>query len=79
MSTVDVIVTPTGGSSQLLATNLTGHPAVILPNGFRDDGTPVSITFLGGLFDEAKPLAVAHAYQGATDWHRRQPALVAKG
>jgi Asp-tRNA(Asn)/Glu-tRNA(Gln) amidotransferase A subunit family amidase len=75
MRTVDVIVTPTNGGNQLTATNLTGHPAVIVPNGFRDDGTPVSITFLGGLFDEAKPLAVAHAYQQATDFHRRTPPL----
>ncbi|HEY0971605.1 MAG TPA: amidase [Gemmatimonadales bacterium] len=75
MQTVDVIVTPTGGSSQLLATNLTGHPAVIVPNGFRANGTPTSITFLGGLYDEAKPLALAHAYQQATDWHRRVPSL----
>lgn len=77
MKTVDVIVTPTNGGSQLLATNLTGHPAVIVPNGFRDDGTPVSITFLGGLFDEARPLLVAHAYQQATDFHRRVPPLKA--
>jgi Asp-tRNA(Asn)/Glu-tRNA(Gln) amidotransferase A subunit family amidase len=73
---VDVIVTPTFGTSQLLATNLTGHPAVILPNGFREeDGTPVSITFLGGLFGEDKLLAVAHAYQSATDFHLKHPAL----
>ena len=77
MKTVDVIVAPTNGGSQLLATNLTGHPAVIVPNGFRDDGTPVSITFLGGLFDEARPLLVAHAYQQATDFHRRVPPLKA--
>ena len=75
MQQVDVIVTPTGGSSQLLATNLTGHPAVIVPNGFRANGTPTSITFLGGLYDEGKPLALAHAYQQATDWHRRTPQL----
>jgi Asp-tRNA(Asn)/Glu-tRNA(Gln) amidotransferase A subunit family amidase len=75
MKTVDVIVTPTNGGSQLTATNLTGHPAVIVPNGFRDDGTPVSVTFLGGLFDEARLLAVAHAYQEATDFHRRTPPL----
>jgi hypothetical protein len=50
-------------------------PAVIVPNGFRDDGTPVSVTFLGGLFDEARLLAVAHAYQEATDFHRRTPPL----
>ncbi|HXI97823.1 MAG TPA: amidase, partial [Gemmatimonadaceae bacterium] len=68
MRTVDVIVTPTGAAnlSQLVATNLTGHPAVIVPNGFREDGTPVSITFLGGLFEEPKMLAVARAYQEAT-------------
>ena len=74
MRTVDVIVAPTN-STQLLATNLTGHPAVILPNGFRDDGTPVSITFLGGLYREADVLAVARAYQQATDFHTRHPAL----
>ncbi len=77
MRTVDVIVTPTGaaGLAQLVATNLTGHPAVILPNGFREDGTPVSLTFLGGLYEEAKLLAVAHAYQTATRFHLRRPAL----
>ncbi len=71
---VDVIVAPTS-SPQLTATNLTGHPAVILPNGFREDGTPVSITFLGDLFGEGKLLAVAHAYQQATDFHLRHPKL----
>jgi Asp-tRNA(Asn)/Glu-tRNA(Gln) amidotransferase A subunit family amidase len=77
MGKVDVIVTPTGAAnlSQLVATNLTGHPAVILPNGFRPDGTPVSLTFLGGLFDEGKLLAVAHAYQQATDFHLKHPVV----
>jgi Asp-tRNA(Asn)/Glu-tRNA(Gln) amidotransferase A subunit family amidase len=77
MNTVDVIVTPTGAAnlSQLVATNLTGHPAVILPNGFRDDGTPVSLTFLGGLFQEAKLLAVARAYQEATGFHLKHPTI----
>ena len=74
MKTVDVIVAPTG-SVQLLATNLTGHPAVIVPSGFREDGTPVSITFLGGLYEEAKALAVAHAYQQATPWRERRPTV----
>jgi Asp-tRNA(Asn)/Glu-tRNA(Gln) amidotransferase A subunit family amidase len=37
--TVDVIVAPTG-SEQLVITNLTGHPALILPNGFRGDDAP---------------------------------------
>jgi Asp-tRNA(Asn)/Glu-tRNA(Gln) amidotransferase A subunit family amidase len=77
MKTVDVIVTPTGAAnlSQLVATNLTGHPAVIVPNGFRDDGTPVSLTFLGGLFEEAKVLAVARVYQEATGFHLKRPIV----
>jgi Asp-tRNA(Asn)/Glu-tRNA(Gln) amidotransferase A subunit family amidase len=70
---VDVIVAPTF-STQLLVTNLTGHPAVILPSGFREkDGTPVSITFLGNLFGEAPMLAVARAWEQATDFHNQHP------
>jgi Asp-tRNA(Asn)/Glu-tRNA(Gln) amidotransferase A subunit family amidase len=37
---VDVIVAPTNGSQQLVITNLTGHPAVILPNGLRGNDAP---------------------------------------
>jgi Asp-tRNA(Asn)/Glu-tRNA(Gln) amidotransferase A subunit family amidase len=78
---VDVIASPTFavGFQQLVATNLTGHPAVILPNGFNANGTPVSLTFLGGLFQEANLLAVAHAYQQATDFHRRRPPAFGPG
>jgi Asp-tRNA(Asn)/Glu-tRNA(Gln) amidotransferase A subunit family amidase len=77
MGRVDVIVSPTNVAnlSQLVATNLTGHPAVIVPNGFRDDGTPVSLTFLAGLFEEGKALAVARAYQEATGFHLKHPVV----
>ena len=71
---VDVIVAPTE-DPQVLLTNLTGHPAVILPNGFRENGTPVSLTFLGRLYGEAKLLAVARAYQEATGFHLKQPTV----
>lgn len=76
---VDVIVTPTtyAGTSQLVATNLTGHPAVIVPNGFRDDGTPVSLTFLAGHFREELALAAAHWYQRETGFHLRRPPAFA--
>ena len=75
MQQVDVLIAPTS-SGQLLATNLTGHPAVILPSGFRDtDGTPVSITFVGRLFGEDTLLRVAHAWQQATPHHTRHPEL----
>jgi Asp-tRNA(Asn)/Glu-tRNA(Gln) amidotransferase A subunit family amidase len=75
--TVDVIVTPTSAANlaQLVATNLTGHPAVILPNGFREDGTPVSLTFLAGLYKEAELIAVASAYQRATTFHLKHPSM----
>ena len=75
MSSVDVYVSPTFVGNNLLLTNLTGHPAVVVPNGFRENGTPRSITFTGRLYGETELLAVAHAYQQATDFHLRRPAL----
>ena len=71
---VDVIVAPTF-SPQLLITNLTGHPAVIVPNGFREDGTPASVSFIGNLYAEDKVLATARTYQEATEWHLKKPKL----
>jgi Asp-tRNA(Asn)/Glu-tRNA(Gln) amidotransferase A subunit family amidase len=78
---VDVIITPTGGNAQLQATNLTGHPAVILPHGFRatsaTDATPVpqSITVLGGLWKEGAALTVAHAIERALGLAERRPPV----
>ncbi len=72
---VDAYVVPSFGGNNLLLTNLTGHPAVVLPSGFREDGTPVSITFMGRLNGEASVLALARAYQEATGFHTRHPAL----
>jgi len=114
---VDVVVTPTSGA-QGSATNLTGHPAIIVPNGLRGadmpaapaggagtgagaaaagapgaaDGagggrgggggqnatlpnTPVSLTFLGALYSDARLAALAHAYQQATGFHKLHPTL----
>jgi Asp-tRNA(Asn)/Glu-tRNA(Gln) amidotransferase A subunit family amidase len=90
---VDIIVTPTT-EAQLIATNLTGHPALILPNGLRgsdappppstDDGnndniggpgTPVSLTFLAGHYQDAKLAAFANAYQQATGFENLHPRL----
>ena len=73
MNDLDVYVCPSFGGNNLLLTNLTGQPCVVLPNGFSDEGTPMSITFMGNLFDEATVLAVAKAYQDATDFHLKQP------
>ncbi len=72
----DVVVAPSfRGGNQLLATNLTGHPVVVVPNGFKENGSPTSISFLGNLFDEGTVLAVAAAYQEATGYHQKRPRL----
>jgi len=70
---VDVWVSPSFGGNNLLITNLTGHPCVVMPNGFRKDGTPVSITFMGKLYGEDVLLAVANAVQKKGDYHLRHP------
>jgi len=73
---VDAYLCPSFGGDNLLLTNLTGHPSVVLPNGFRtSDGTPTSITFMGKLYGETDLLALARAYQGATDFHLKRPPL----
>ncbi|MCU0639757.1 MAG: amidase [Candidatus Krumholzibacteria bacterium] len=70
---VDVWLSPSFGGSNLLLTNLTGHPCVVLPNGFDEKGCPASVTFMGKLFGEAELLAVAKAYQDATGFHLKHP------
>jgi len=76
---VDLYVAPSFGGNNLLLTNLTGHPCVVLPNGFDDGGQPVSISFIGRLYDEATLLAVAKAYQDATGFHEKHPPLFTPG
>ena len=75
MADVDVFISPSYGGHTLGLTNLTGHPTVVVPNGFTDKRTPTSITFVGGLHKEAETLAVAKAYQDGADWHRQHPNL----
>lgn len=75
MQQVDVYVSPSFEGNNLLMTNLTGNPCVVLPNGFTNEGTPVSITFIGRLYDEATLLSFARAYQSATDFHTKHPPL----
>ncbi|WP_276360307.1 amidase [Daejeonella sp. H1SJ63] len=73
MKDIDVFVAPAFGQN-LLATNLSGHPCVVLPNGFRN-GLPGSITFTGQLFGEGKLLKVAGAYQKATAFNEKHPSM----
>jgi Asp-tRNA(Asn)/Glu-tRNA(Gln) amidotransferase A subunit family amidase len=70
---VDLFITPSFGGNVLLATNLTGHPALVVPSGFTAEGAPVSISFIGRLFGEADLCLIGQRWQDATGWHRKRP------
>ncbi|MGV3529234.1 MAG: amidase [Flavisolibacter sp.] len=74
MKDFDVVITPTFAGSQLSATNLTGNPVVCMPIGFSKAGTPLSITLVGNLYDEASILQAAKAYQDQMDYNKKHPA-----
>ncbi|MFV1987709.1 MAG: amidase family protein [Gemmatimonadota bacterium] len=76
MEGIDVVVAPSFGGNMLLLTNLTGHPQVVVPSGYRaEDGTPTSISFVGKLFGDAEALRLAKAYQDATGFNKKTPPL----
>ena len=84
LSEVDVYVVPFDyadytpnpvASMHTSIANMTGQPSVIVPHGFNEKGNPTSLTFAGNVFGESAMLALAKAYQDATDWHRRHPKL----
>jgi len=78
MATVDLFIAPSFGGSTLLLTNLTGHPCVVLPNGFDEKGSPASISFIGNLYEEGSLLGFANYYQKATDFHLQHPKAFLK-
>jgi len=55
--------------------NLTGLPAISIPCGFTQDGLPIGLQLIGRRWGEAQLLAIALAYEEATDWHNRHPNL----
>ncbi len=75
MADWDAIVIPPG--SFLTTTNLTGNPEVVAKCGFvtgqNGNQQPLTIGFLGKIYDEGAPLRVALAYEQATDWHTKHP------
>jgi aspartyl-tRNA(Asn)/glutamyl-tRNA(Gln) amidotransferase subunit A len=52
-----------------------GLPVLAMPGGFAASGLPLGIQIVGRPFDEAAVLRAGHAYERATDWHRRRPPL----
>ena len=55
--------------------NLAGLPALSLPCGFDRAGLPIGMQVIGRPFDEATVLRLGHAFEQATDWHRRKPEI----
>ena len=78
MKEYDVIVTPSFAGQQLQITNLTGHPALCLPNGFGANGSPTSITLLANLFEEEKLIMLGRLIQENSEWQAKRPPLFSK-
>jgi len=64
-----------GGPPVIPAGNIAGQPAISVLNGFGPNNLPTGIQFTGKIWSEARLLAIAHAYQQATDWHTRRPKI----
>ena len=62
-------------TSNSLAFDLYGIPALTLPCGFSRQNLPIGLMIAGPRFSEARVLALARAYEQATNWHQRRPAL----
>src|SRR5262249_34525281 len=56
---------------------VTGHPAISVPCGFTDDGLPVGVQIVGRYADEWSVLQLAHAFEQATGFGKRRPAVAA--
>jgi aspartyl-tRNA(Asn)/glutamyl-tRNA(Gln) amidotransferase subunit A len=94
MATIDVMMLPTtepagklepvAPSSLFTRTsfmtpfNVGGNPALSVCNGFAPTGMPFSLQIAGKLFDEAIVLCAGDAYERATPWRDRRPALAAQ-
>ena len=55
--------------------NVARLPAVSVPCGFSPEGLPLAFQLGGPPFEDGRVLRAAHAYQGATGWHTKRPAL----
>ncbi len=55
--------------------NLAGVPGISIPCGFSNDGLPIGLQIIGKHFDESTVYRAAHAFEQATDYHKRKPEL----
>lgn len=73
MKEYDVLISPSFGNDQLLATNLTGHPVIAIPTGLDKKNHPTSLTLVGKLYDEASILLLAKAFQDNSSFDELHP------
>jgi Asp-tRNA(Asn)/Glu-tRNA(Gln) amidotransferase A subunit family amidase len=79
LSQYDIIIVPSMADEPMALTCLTGNPCITLPSGFSKDGSPASITFIGGkLYSEATITAFAKKFQLLTDYHLQHPEMFKK-
>jgi aspartyl-tRNA(Asn)/glutamyl-tRNA(Gln) amidotransferase subunit A len=90
-ATIDLLITPTMPSSPVpiaqsstldavdfrntAAFDVYGLPTITVPCGFTGAGLPIGLQISGAPFAESTVLALAHAYEQATEWHKRHPKL----
>jgi aspartyl-tRNA(Asn)/glutamyl-tRNA(Gln) amidotransferase subunit A len=55
--------------------NMGGNPGISVPCGFSSSGLPIGLQIMGGSFQEGKVLHAAYAFEQATEWHLKKPAL----
>ena len=55
--------------------NLTGLPALSVPCGFTVGGLPMGLQLVSKHWGEARLLQAGHAFEQATEWHKKRPDL----
>lgn len=79
LSKYDIIIVPSMADEPMALTCLTGNPCITLPSGFLPDGSPASITFIGGkLYSEAIITAFAKRFQLLTNYQMQHPEMFKK-
>lgn len=79
LSQFDIVIVPSMADEPMALTCLTGNPSITLPSGFLADGSPASITFIGGkLYSEATITAFAKRFQLLTNYHLQHPEMFTK-
>src|SRR5580698_9690849 len=73
------VAPPAAAGRHFNMANIAGYPAISVPHGFLDSGSPTALTFYGQPFKETEILALSKAYQDASGFHLKHPNLDGAG